>query len=98
MEKEELILAFFKGRDNRVIARTDKGKVCLLDFNYCKEQRIYVNDGEVWRCAVKFEKEKYITVQPITRMMTVDENVQEKTKQLAGKYSGDQKRKPGKAG
>jgi hypothetical protein len=90
MEKQEqLTLTFVKGRDGKVIARTQKGKICLLDIPYCKENHIFVNENEDWRCAVKIEKEKVIIIQPITRTVTAQENAEiygEKAKELVSKF------------
>jgi hypothetical protein len=90
MEKQEqLTLTFVKGRDGKVIARTNKGKICLLDIPYCKENHIFVNENEDWRCAVKIEKEKVIIIQPITRTVTAQENAEiygEKVKDLQSKF------------
>ncbi len=92
MEKQEqLTLTFVKGRDGKVIARTQKGKICLLDIPYCKENHIFVNENEDWRCAVKIEKEKVIIIQPITRTVTAQENAEiygEKVKDLKDKFGG----------
>jgi len=75
MEKQELVLTFLKGRDGRnVVARTQTGKVCLLDIPYCKQNNIYVKENEDWRCAIKEEKTACIIIQPITRTLTAEEN------------------------
>ena len=74
MTDEQLTLTFIKGRDGKVIARDERGKVCLLDIKYCKENKIWVNEYEEWRCGVKEEREKLIMVQPITRLKTDKEN------------------------
>jgi hypothetical protein len=74
MEQEQIVLTFYEGRNGRIIANSKEGKVCLLDFAYCKQNRIYVKFGEDWRCAIKEEKEHSIIVQPITRTLTAEEN------------------------
>jgi hypothetical protein len=51
---------------------TTDGKICLLDIPYCKENNVYVREGEDWRCAVKEERENCIIVQPITRTLTAE--------------------------
>ncbi|MDD5551323.1 MAG: hypothetical protein PHS34_08690 [Candidatus Omnitrophica bacterium] len=76
MTDEQIVLTFYKGRDNRTIARTKTGKICLLDIPYCKENHIWVGSGEDWRCAIKAEKEKVVIVQPITKVLTAEENAQ----------------------
>lgn len=90
MEKQEqLILTFLKGRDCRTVARTNEGKICLLDIPYCKENHIYVKEGEDWRCAVKEAKQNALIVQPITRLLTAEENADimgGKLSELADKY------------
>lgn len=92
MEKqEELILTFMKGRDSRTVARTSEGKICLLDIPYCKENHIYVKENEDWRCAIKEVKQNAIIVQPITRLVTAEENTDimgSKLSELADKYKG----------
>lgn len=103
MEKQEqLTLTFVKGRDGKVIARTQKGKICLLDIPYCKENHVFVNENEDWKCAVKIEKEKVIIIQPITRTVTAQENAEiygEKAKELVSKFGNksDTKEKSGQA-
>jgi hypothetical protein len=75
MEKqEEITLTFLKGRDGKTIARTESGKICLLDIPYCKAQNVYINESETWRCAVKEERENCVIVQPIQRTATAAEN------------------------
>jgi hypothetical protein len=89
MEKEELILTFVKGRDSRTVARTNEGKICLLDIPYCKENHIYVKENEDWRCAVKEVKQNAIIVQPITRVVSAEENAEimgNKLSELSDKY------------
>jgi hypothetical protein len=85
----EIQLTFYKGRDNKLIARNKNGKVCLIDFTYCKEHHIWVQDGEAWNCFVKREEEKFMIVQPISRLKTADENKaeeEEMTVKLREKY------------
>lgn len=87
----DLILTFFKGNDGRTIARTNKGKICLLDIPYCRENNVYVKENEDWRCAIKEEKEKCLIVQPITRTLTADENAEiygDKIDMLKNKFAG----------
>jgi hypothetical protein len=75
MEKqEELTLTFIKGRDGKTIAKTDEGKICLLDIPYCKASHTYVHEFEDWRCAVKEVKDNCLIVQPITLVTTSEEN------------------------
>lgn len=81
---DQVILTFFKGSDNRTIARNNKGKICLLDIQYCKANRIYVQNGEDWRCAIKEERANCIIVQPITRTLTAAENEEIYGSKLAG--------------
>jgi hypothetical protein len=60
-----------------------------LDIPYCKENHIFVNENEDWRCAVKLEKEKCIIIQPITRTVTAEENAEiygDKVKDLKNKF------------
>lgn len=76
MEQDQLILTFYKGDNNRTIAKTTQGKVCMLDIAYCKENNIYVKWGEDWRCAISKEMEHKIIVQPITRTLTAEQNQQ----------------------
>src|SRR5574343_1604928 len=68
-QQEQLTLTFVKVNDGKTIARTNKGKICLLDIPYCKQNHIFVNEGEDWKCAVKIEKEKCIIIQPINRLL-----------------------------
>lgn len=89
MEQDQLILTFIEGRNGRIIARSNEGKTCLLDFAYCKQNKIYVKFSETWRCAVKEEKEHSIIVQPITRTLTAEENEKllgSKVEELKNKY------------
>jgi len=99
--QEQLTLTFVKGRDGKIIARTAKGKICLLDIAYCKENHIFVNENEDWRCAVKLEKEKCIIIQPITRTVTAQENQEvfgKKLNDLTNKFGRpDKKQKSGQA-
>ena len=84
-----MVLTFYEGRNGRIIATSKEGKICLLDFAYCKQNKIYVKYGEDWRCAVKEEKEHSIIVQPITRTLTAEENEQilgSKVEELKNKY------------
>jgi hypothetical protein len=83
-EQEQIILTFFKGRQDRIIAKNHKGKICLLDFAYCRENHIYVKENEDWRCAIKEERANAIFVQPITRTLTAAENEQIYGKKLEG--------------
>lgn len=76
MTDEQIVLTFYKGNDNRTIARTTTGKICLLDIPYCKQNHIWVNAGEDWRCAITADKEKVLIVQPITKTLTAEENEQ----------------------
>lgn len=100
-QQEQLTLTFVKGRDGKIIARTAKGKICLLDIAYCKQNHIFVNEGEDWKCAVKLEKEKCIIVQPINRTLTAQENEEiygAKVKDLANKFGRpERKDKSGQA-
>lgn len=83
-KQEEITLTFIKGRDGKTIARTAEGKVCLLDIPYCKANNIYVHEFEDWRCAVKIDKEKALIVQPITRVVTSEENHELMGKKIDG--------------
>ena len=76
MADEQVILTFLKGRDGKTIARNNQGKICLLDIAYCKENKIWVSEGEDWRCAVKIDKKNVMIVQPITRTLTAKENAE----------------------
>jgi hypothetical protein len=86
MKDEQVVLTFYKGKDNRTIARNQKGKICLLDINYCKENHIYILEDESWRCAIKDEKENCIIVQPITRTATAEDNYNNKLPLLNDKF------------
>ncbi len=91
----ELILTFFKDNDDRTIARTNTGKICLLDISYCKENKIYVKENEDWRCIVAIEKEKCIIVQPVTRVVTAEENATiyaDSIGMLKDKFQGNRKK------
>lgn len=74
MTDEQVILTFYKGKDGRTIARTTQGKICLLDIPYCKENKIWVNEWEDWKCGIKINKENVLIVQPINRLLTAEEN------------------------
>lgn len=88
-EIPEMSLTFLKGKDERIVARNNDGKVCLFDITYCKENHIYVKENETWRCTMKEEKESCIIVQPITRIMTASDNAEmmgERLVELQKKY------------
>jgi hypothetical protein len=89
MEQDQLILTFYIGNNGRTIANNQNGKICLLDIEYCKKNKIYVKAGEDWRCAISIEKEHVLIVQPITRTLTAQENEQLfeiKKNELSEKY------------
>lgn len=82
---EQLVLTFFRGKMEKVIARTDDGKICFLDIPYCKGNRIWINEGEEWNCGFR-DAGKVLVVQPIVRTKTADENkklLEEKARQFA---------------
>lgn len=99
MEKqEEVILTFVRGRDKRIVAKTDAGKVCLLDIKYCRENNFFVKENEDWRCSVREEKENCIIVQPIERTATATENLgifNEKMEALKAKFGNKEGRANG---
>jgi hypothetical protein len=87
---DQVVLTFLKGRDSSIIARNDTGKICLIDKPYCKENRIWVNENEEWRCAISREKENCLIVQPIVRLKTAAESealMAEKTDSLKSKFN-----------
>lgn len=93
---KELILTFVKGRDDKVIARTNQGKICLIDIPYCKENHIWINPNEDWNCIIKEERENVIIVQPVTRLVTAEENAEifdYKVDQLSEKFSSKKQAK-----
>ena len=88
-EKQTLVLDFFAGRNDKPIARTPEGKVCLLNFERCKRNKVYVHVGEQWRCEVDSEEEKKIIVTPIHMTLDAEEMgyfVKEEAKLLKGKF------------
>jgi hypothetical protein len=93
---DSIRLTFYEGREKSCIARSNEGKVCLLDVAYCRKNRIYVKFNEVWRCAIKEEKMKYIIVQPISRLLTAEENLSLKVDELKDKYGKKEARATGK--
>ena len=100
MTDQQITLTFVKGRDGKVIARTETGKICLLDINYCKQNKIWVNEYEDWRCGIKEEREACIIVQPISRTATAEDNkhlIDDKVGQLKDKFNkkGSPPKKPG---
>ena len=83
-----LFLDFFPGRNGKPVARTESGKICLLNFAECKKRKVYVHDGEQWRCRVDEEHEKKIIVTPLAMTLDAEENgyfIKEKAKLLADK-------------
>jgi hypothetical protein len=95
METDQVILTFKPGKDGRIVAWDDKGKVHLLDMQYCKANGIEVKAYEDWRCMIFMEKEKCNIVQPITRVKTAKENEALGIGKLQQKYANGSKRKPG---
>jgi hypothetical protein len=87
---QQVVLTFLKGRDGSIIARNDTGKICLIDKPYCKENRIWVNENEEWKCAISREKENCLIVQPIVRLKTAAESealMAEKADSLKSKFN-----------
>jgi hypothetical protein len=95
MKDEQLILSFIKGRDGRIIARDSSGKICLLDIEYCRANKIFVKEYEDWRCVVVIDKGKCLIVQPITRTATAAENEKIRISKLKDKFAGQAKGSPG---
>ena len=90
MSDQQVVLTFLKGRDDSIIARNDTGKICLIDKPYCKENRIWVNENEEWKCAISREKENCLIVQPTIRLKTAAESealMAEKTEGLKSKFN-----------
>ncbi len=90
MSDQPVVLLFLKGRDDSIIARNDTGKICLIDKPYCKENRIWINENEEWKCAISREKENCLIVQPIVRLKTAAETealMAAKTEDLKGKFN-----------
>lgn len=88
-EKQILFLDFFEGKKGTPIARTPEGKICLLNFNNCKRNRVYVHSGEQWKCEVDIEEEKKLIVTPINMTLDAKESeyfAVEKAKLLKDKY------------
>ena len=86
-EKQTLVLDFFEGRNGKLISRTEEGKICLLNFEGCKRNRVYVHAGEQWRCEVDSEEEKKIIVTPVHMTLDAEESsyfIKEKAQLLDG--------------
>ena len=91
-EQEEgiIFLDFFEGRNGKPISRTPEGKICLLNFNNCKKNRVYVHVGEQWKCHIDVEEEKKLIVTPIFMTLDAKDNeyfAAEKAKLLKDKYA-----------
>ena len=90
MEEQILFLDFFEGRNGKPISRTKEGKICLLNFENCKKNKVYVHVGEQWKCRVDIEEEKKIIVTPIHMTLDAEEQgyfIQQEAKtQLQSKW------------
>lgn len=83
-----LFLDFFPGRNGKPVARTESGKICLLNFEECKKNKVYVHEGEQWKCRIDEEHEKKIIVTPLAMTLDKEESgyfMVEKIKLLAEK-------------
>jgi len=88
----QLALDFVPGNKDVPIAKTFDGKICILDLNYCKKNKVWIKVGETWRCKVVTEEDKKIIVQPLYILFSIEENemlFKSKTEALKEKYGAN---------
>ena len=88
-EPKTMFLDFFKDKYDIPISRTEEGKICVLNIPECKKSKVYVHEGEQWKCRSNEEQEKKIIVTPLHMTLDAEENgylIAEKAKILGEKY------------
>lgn len=84
-----IVLDFTESKKTKKpIARTEAGKMCILDFN-CMESKI-VNPGETWNCRILCEDENKLIVKPLSIKLSKEQNkaiFDSKLQELKSKFS-----------
>ena len=66
-----LIQLTFTHSDGSLIARADSGKICFLVHNHKP-----LKAGETWDCEIIEEKATLMTVKPVTKLLTAEQNAE----------------------
>ena len=68
--KEKMIIHFFKDKNQKIIGRSEDGKIAIIDFNYPD----IIKENEDWEVSIEDDQEKKMIVRPIRLAISAEQN------------------------